>query len=329
MLLGDLPAALRGRAPLERTIVLNVAASWFALGPALVLYFANTEAPRWSDLWIYACALLAQFVMDYVTTLLLQRAAVGAVSVRNHLRTIADAASYDLLLAPVGLLAAFPAHAHPVVMLLLLPVLVIVQRIGSEREARHTNELELKTAYQGTSYLLGDMIEADDEYTGAHSREVVSLVLEVSNRLGLGPEELRVAEFTALLHDVGKVKVPASIINKPGPLDPDERAVMQAHTVLGEEMLEPIGGLLGRVGRIVRSCHERWDGAGYPDGLAGAEIPLVARIVCACDAWSAMTADRPYRPALPRETAARELRAGIGTQFDPDVVAALEAALGL
>jgi HD-GYP domain-containing protein (c-di-GMP phosphodiesterase class II) len=329
MLLGDLPAVRRRRAPLERTIVLNVAASWFAIGPALVLYLAGANEPRWRDLPIYAAALLAQFVFDFVTTLLLQRTAVGAVSVPDHLRAISAAASYDLMLAPVGLLAAFPAYRHPVAILLLVPMLVIVQRIAAEREARHTHELELKTAYQGTSYLLGDVIESDDEYTGSHSREVVQLVLEVSSRLGLDSDELRIAEFTALLHDVGKVKIPAAVLNKPGQLDADERALMDTHTILGEEMLQPIGGLLGRVGRIVRSCHERWDGTGYPDGLAGKEIPLVARIVAACDAWSAMTSDRPYRPALTRAEAAGELRRATGTQFDPTVAAVLSSVLDL
>ena len=104
---------------------------------------------------------------------------------------------------------------------------------------------------------------------------------------------------------------------------------MELHTIDGEEMLEQVGGLLGEVGAIVRSCHERWDGNGYPDGLAGADIPLVARIVCCCDAFSAMTTDRPYRAARTEEAALAELRANAGTQFDPDVVSALEAVIGL
>ena len=131
--------------------------------------------------------------------------------------------------------------------------------------------------------------------------------------------------MTALLHDVGKIKVPSEIINKPGSLTADERAVMEMHTIEGEQMLERVGGLLGEVGAIVRSCHERWDGKGYPDGLAGAAIPLVARIVCCGDAYSAMTTDRPYRAARTEEAALAELRANAGTQFDPDVVSAFEA----
>ena len=122
-------------------------------------------------------------------------------------------------------------------------------------------------------------------------------MLAVADELELSEAERRDAEFTALLHDVGKIRIPASIINKAGPLDAEERAVIETHTIEGEQMLERVGGLLGHVGRLVRSCHEHWDGGGYPDRLAGEEIPLVARIVCACDAFSAMTTDRPYRAA--------------------------------
>jgi HD-GYP domain-containing protein (c-di-GMP phosphodiesterase class II) len=132
-----------------------------------------------------------------------------------------------------------------------------------------------------------------------------------------------------LLHDVGKVKIPAEIINKAGPLDDAEWELMKTHTIVGEELLERIGGLLGEVGHIVRSCHERWDGAGYPDGLAGEDIPLAARIVCACDAWSAMTTDRSYRKARSHAEAAAELRASAGTHFDPRVVDALIAVLSV
>ena len=135
--------------------------------------------------------------------------------------------------------------------------------------------------------------------------------------------ERRDAEFTALLHDVGKIRIPASIINKAGPLDAEERAVIETHTIEGEQMLERVGGLLGHVGRLVRSCHEHWDGGGYPDRLAGEEIPLVARIVCACDAFSAMTTDRPYRAARTEHEALTEMQRCAGTQFDPRVVAAL------
>jgi putative nucleotidyltransferase with HDIG domain len=167
------------------------------------------------------------------------------------------------------------------------------------------------------------VIEADDGYTGAHSRDVVSLTVAVAGELGLDACGRRDAELTALLHDVGKIRISKELVNKPGPLTADERTVMETHTVEGEALLSQVGGLLGEVGTIVRSHHERFDGTGYPDGLAGDEIPLVARIVSCCDAYSAMTTDRPYRAALPQATALAELEAQAGTQFDPAVVAAL------
>jgi putative nucleotidyltransferase with HDIG domain len=254
---------------------------------------------------------------------------VIGISALGQLKALRGSVAVDTLLLPLGLLVAFVVFDTPLALLLVLPVLALFWTFAKERQRRIDHALQLSTAYRGTAILLGDVIEADDEYTGAHSRDVVELVLEVADRLGLDPRERQRAEFAALLHDVGKVKIPSEIINKPGPLDHDERELMNTHTIIGQEMLDQVGGMLGKVGYIVRSCHERWDGAGYPDGLAGDDIPLAARIVCACDAWSAMTSDRSYRKALPREVAAAELCACAGTQFDPRVVAALVAVLGL
>jgi HD-GYP domain-containing protein (c-di-GMP phosphodiesterase class II) len=113
------------------------------------------------------------------------------------------------------------------------------------------------------------------------------------------------------------------ILNKPAKLSDEEFELMKGHTIEGQFMLDRVGGLLGKVGELVRSCHERWDGAGYPDGLAGEEIPLPARIVFTCDAYNAMTTDRPYRAAMAQEDAVAELEANAGTQFDPNVVEAV------
>jgi HD-GYP domain-containing protein (c-di-GMP phosphodiesterase class II) len=325
MVLGKLPDLVRRREPIDR-LALTVASCWFSVGPAVVLYLADVHGPRWQDVPIYAAALAAQFVVDSATTYVLARSVVP-LSLRGHVRSMLSAYGFDLVLAPLGLLAAFPAYHHPGALLLLMPMVLIVARVGRERQEKNDKVLELKNAYQGTSYLLGDMIEADDAYTGSHSRDVVELVLAVTERLGLDADAQRTAEFTALLHDVGKIRIPPEVINKPGPLDADERALMNTHTILGQEMLERAGGLLGEVGPVVRSCHEHWDGNGYPDGLAGEDIPLVARIVCTCDAWSAMTTDRPYRRALSREAALAELERCAGTQFDPRVVDALLAVL--
>ena len=193
----------------------------------------------------------------------------------------------------------------------------LLRYFSRERQRRIDHALELSDAYRGTAFLLGDVVEADDAYTGSHSRHVVDLVLAVADELKLSRAERRDAEFVALLHDVGKIRIPAEIINKPGPLDADERAMIETHTIEGEEMLERVGGLLGHVGRLVRSCHEHWDGSGYPDRLAGEEIPLVARIVCACDAFSAMTTDRPYRAARTETEALAEMAALRGHAVRP------------
>jgi HD-GYP domain-containing protein (c-di-GMP phosphodiesterase class II) len=137
--------------------------------------------------------------------------------------------------------------------------------------------------------------------------------------MGFEGAELKRLELGALFHDIGKIGIPTSILLKPGPLSPEERAIIEMHPELGERILEPIERL-AEVRTIVRSCHERWDGAGYPDGKAGEEIPHEARIILVCDAFHAMTTDRPYRKRLSCEEACKRLREGAGTQFDPNVV---------
>jgi putative nucleotidyltransferase with HDIG domain len=229
----------------------------------------------------------------------------------------------DVLLAPIGLLAAFGAADQPYAALLVLPLVALFALFAREREARIDGAIELSQAYKGTALLLGDVIEADDQYTGDHTKDVVELALQVADALGVDEETRRGAEFGALLHDVGKIHIPNEIINKPGPLDDAEWVVMKTHTIEGQRMLERVGGVLARVGVVVRASHERWDGGGYPDGLGGDEIPLAARIVSACDAYNAMTTDRSYRRALPVADAVAELERCAGSQFDPAVVAAL------
>ncbi|HLX20872.1 MAG TPA: HD-GYP domain-containing protein [Gaiellaceae bacterium] len=302
--------------------------SWYAIGPAFVLAFAGSHVPNWSHAPIYLAALAAQFVSDFGNGIIWSKLAYG-IGPGEHLRSMRETTLVDVALSPVGVAVALSTVGRPWGILLTLPLVGLFQRFAHERQARVDNALELSHAYKGTALLLGEMIEADDEYTGSHSRDVVALAIAVADRLDLTPLERRQAEFAALLHDVGKVKIPPEIINKPGPLDDDERALMNTHTIIGEEMLDQVGGLLSNIGNVVRSCHERWDGGGYPDGLSGERIPIAARIVCACDAWSAMTTDRSYRARLTDEEAALELRACSGTQFDPRVVGALLAVLGV
>jgi len=155
-----------------------------------------------------------------------------------------------------------------------------------------------------------------------HMSAVAVLTRNVGLRMGLSAEDLDVAVRAAELHDVGKVAIPDSILHKDAPLDADERRFMRKHTLIGERIIAAASALRP-VGAVVRSSHERWDGAGYPDGLAAAEIPLAARIVCACDAFDAMTTDRRYRPAITEQAALGELARNAGTQFDARVVAVL------
>ena len=207
--------------------------------------------------------------------------------------------------------------------LLVLALVPLLVGFGRDREASIQRSLELGRAYRGTALLLRDLLEDDDEYTGHHTEDVVALSVAVAEEMGVDEDVLRETEMGALLHDIGKIAVPDEIINKPGPLNDEEWAIMKTHTVEGERMLQQVGGLLSSVGVVVRASHERWDGGGYPDGLAGEAIPLAARIVSACDAFNAMTTDRSYRKALPLEVAVGELHKHAGTQFAPDVVVAL------
>ncbi len=215
------------------------------------------------------------------------------------------------------------AVAEPYAVLLVLPLAALLLVFALERSARVRQAIELSRAYRGTTLLLSDVLEEDDEYTGFHSRSVVSLSVAVADAMGLSSKQRRNVEFGALLHDVGKIAIPKEIINKPGPLTDDEWLVIKTHTVEGQKMLDRVGGLLSEVGQIVRSSHERWDGSGYPDGLSGEKIPVESSIVSCCDAFNAMTTDRSYRAAMSLGEALAELRANSGSQFDPRVVEAL------
>jgi HD-GYP domain-containing protein (c-di-GMP phosphodiesterase class II) len=300
---------------------------WHAVGPALVLVLGGAQVFGWEHWPVYLVALLAQFAFDFASITARMRLIEGPSS-WAELRMIAPAYGLDAALAPLGLLVAYAAiQLGPAICLLVIPLAAVLAVLSREREARIEQALELSAAYQGTALLLGDVVEADDAYTGSHSRGVVELSLAVSDRLGLDRKQRRNVEFAALLHDVGKIAVPKEIINKPGPLDAAEWKIMHRHTIEGEAMLNRVGGVLSEVGRIVRSSHEHYDGSGYPDGLAADEIPIEARIVTCCDAFSAMTTTRSYRRAMPVEDALAELRACSGTQFDPGVVAALIAIL--
>jgi diguanylate cyclase (GGDEF)-like protein len=183
----------------------------------------------------------------------------------------------------------------------------------------------LERTFVSTVEALANALEANDEYTSTHARWITDLALRVGGELGLDQPALRRLELGALLHDIGKIGIPSNVLSKPGRLTAEERELMQTHPELGERIIAPIDRLQS-VRPVVRHCHERWDGRGYPDRLAGERIPLESRIVFVCDAYHAMTTDRPYRKRLSHREAMRRLVEGAGTQFDPHVV---EATVGV
>ena len=167
-------------------------------------------------------------------------------------------------------------------------------------------------------------MEAKDGYTGGHVERVSDVAMALARRLGYEGDELDAVEVGALLHDIGKIGIPEAIIRKPGPLNDDEWAIMKEHPLISEHILAECD-LSPIVLQVARSSHERWDGDGYPDGLAGEQIPLPARIVLVADALDALTSDRSYRLGRTVDEAMDEIRRHAGTQFCPVVVEALEA----
>ena len=170
------------------------------------------------------------------------------------------------------------------------------------------------------------VMDLNDPDTSRHGRDIEELVQRVIALLGLDGPAAAEIELAARFHDIGKVAVPEAILRKPGPLNDEEWRLMTCHVEWGAEMLRHLPDC-GPIATIVRHHHERYDGRGYPDGLANTRIPLGSRVIAACDAYGAMVSDRPYRRPFPRWRALQELRDGVGTQFDPSVVSAvLEAA---
>ncbi|HJS69516.1 MAG TPA: HD-GYP domain-containing protein, partial [Gaiellaceae bacterium] len=185
--------------------------------------------------------------------------------------------------------------------------------------ANVSNFESLERTFLSTVEALANALEANDEYTSSHARWITDLSLHVGRALGLDARTLKRLELGALFHDIGKIGIPEAILTKPGPLDDEEWKVVRLHPELGARILAPIERL-EEVCEIVLHCHEHWDGSGYPNGLAGEEIPLEARVILVCDAYHAMTSDRAYRKRLPEAEARRRLEEASGTQFDPKIV---------
>jgi putative nucleotidyltransferase with HDIG domain len=325
--LGMTPAVLRGRVAPSRLLTVP-ANSWFSFGPVLILLLAHDTSPTnladLRSLVILLLALAAQFACDFAANAVRERLC-GGIGIRELIGEVREVYLIDAALAPLGLLVAIAGAHQRWAVLLIAPLFAILRIFSRERRVRLEQLIELGDAYRGTALVLGDVVEADDAYTGEHCRGVVRLAVEMAAAMGLDAHHARNVEFGALLHDVGKIAVPKEIVNKPGKLDPDEWEIIKTHTIEGQRMLERVGGFMREVGQIVRSSHERWDGAGYPDGLRATAIPLESRIVCACDAFNAMTTTRSYRKAMSLPDAVAELTRCAGTQFDPQVVDALVA----
>jgi PAS domain S-box-containing protein/putative nucleotidyltransferase with HDIG domain len=225
-----------------------------------------------------------------------------------------------------GTLCAVDTEPHPELSDSHAELLNFLSELAAEvieEEAEQQAAGRSEASGNGVRTLLA-ALEARDLYTVEHSKKVVALASAVARNLGLDEDATRDVEQVALLHDIGKVGMPDAILQKQGPLDDQEWQLMRQHPVVGERIIAGTPGL-SHLASAIRAEHERWDGGGYPDGLAGEQIPLASRITLACDALHAMTSDRPYRPAMTLRPARQELRAGAGSQFDPTVIKALLA----
>ncbi|MEA2481463.1 MAG: hypothetical protein QOJ07_3385 [Thermoleophilaceae bacterium] len=319
--LGELPEFMRGRTHPDRWLYC-ISDAWFAVAPVLVIGLLAPGAPSSDKLWAYALVIAAELIGNSILVSALYFLARGE-PVRSTLKLVAWDGRINVVLAPIAYLVAGVAAQQPYTVLAIAPLLYLLHVFSHERAERYAAALELHQTYRGTVMVLSDVVEADDNYTANHCRSVVELAVATAEVMGVDQKGRQELETAALLHDVGKIAIPKEILNKPAKLTDEEFELMKSHTVEGQALLDRVGGRLARVGELVRSCHERWDGRGYPDGLRGEEIPLAARIVFCCDAYSAMTTDRPYRAACAPDAAMAELRANAGTQFEPRVVEAV------
>jgi HD-GYP domain-containing protein (c-di-GMP phosphodiesterase class II) len=225
-----------------------------------------------------------------------------------------------LALPALGSLFPILAREHPLAL-----VLMVIPLVGPYLAFRDYRQLHHET--QSTFELLADLLDRRDPYTASHSQRVAHLTTLILDEFpGLSADERDAIIAAARIHDLGKVATSDLILCKPGRLTDDEFAVIKRHPVDGSEILRHLTPYRHIV-EIVRHHHERWDGRGYPDGLAGEAIPFGARVIAVADTYDAMTTDRPYRRALSHEEALAELQRGAGTQFDPVIVAAFERAL--
>jgi HD-GYP domain-containing protein (c-di-GMP phosphodiesterase class II) len=233
--------------------------------------------------------------------------------------------------AAVPLLAGWSALYERSLLVLLCVIGLIIYTqtrllgsLGRQKHAAEDRARQIEESFMTTLGAVSSMVYGSDRFTESHSRATAMLAVAVGQHLGLKARAMRQLEYAALLHDVGKVGLPSQLLNKPGPLTSDELALVHEHPVIAERILSRVPSLKA-ICPIVRAQYERWNGSGYPDGLAGEAIPLGGRIIHVCAAFHAMSSERPYRPALTTDQIIRELRSQAGSQFDPRVVEAVVA----
>jgi putative nucleotidyltransferase with HDIG domain len=252
-----------------------------------------------------------------------------------HLRAMASLSWLTVpLYVPVLTLFVYAYHTYSLelVLVFFVPTLAAQRLLHLYREERDaTSRLgavndRLRRASLSFATALVATLDARDQYTAGHSAAVAIYARDIARRMGLAEEQQELVHLCGLVHDIGKIGLPAGLLEKPGPLTLEERRQMERHSEIGEKILRNVDDY-SEIADVVRSHHERIDGMGYPDGIRGDEIPLPARIIGVADAYDAMTSDRPYREALPSRVARMRLAQAVGTQFDTGVVAAFEAIL--
>jgi putative nucleotidyltransferase with HDIG domain len=276
---------------------------------SLIAHGGGTGAP--SSIGLLGAA-LSLAVLDALTLPLVLAPIAGEPPFQVLRATVRETALPDGVQYAVGLLGA-DAAVRDVWMLGLLVVPCVLVYAASKI---------LSEMHDGTRQLLENMADAvdlRDPYTGGHSRRVTEYCAAILRELGLHGPEVDLIVTAARVHDIGKIGVPDAVLNKPGKLDPEERAIIEQHPVSGAELLKRYRDFARGVA-LVRHHHESWDGTGYPDRLKGAEIPFGARVIAVADSYDAMTSDRPYRKGMPISKAAAILREGRGRQWDPTII---------
>lgn len=304
-------------------------AGWVAVlaGPAVTNEFGSIAIAT-------AAAAMASETLDtaFATLTLRLRRAAGVIESLRSLGPLA-LASTSLYAPIVAILAVAYREISPWTLALFLVPAVAAQRLyvlyhGQRTLARDVMRANdrLERANLSFATALVATLDARDRYTAGHSAAVAIYARDIAMRMGLSENDQKLAHLCGLVHDIGKIGLPPGLLEKRGPMTLDERRQMEKHSEIGQRILEKVEDY-AEIAQVVRHHHERWDGNGYPDGLAGSDIPLISRIIAVADAYNAMTSDRPYRDAMPSRVARLRLAQAVESQFDTAVVAAFEATL--